>query len=229
MREDEGTLLITRCRIEDYRLTVNFEEIQAQRKEIDRLVVEIEDQTQIEEDLLAELRELENPQPPLSQAEIDARGENPVLVRRLEEVEGLRKEKENEFMRLTREQEDEAFSEYLADQRKIGSLRSIFVGWFGPGVSCDDIKGLFGEPEAIESMIMGDRDHRGEIKRCAYLTFKSHGAAKKAVDCMQGFGYGGRRLLFLWNDEEAPSPPRVKSAIPRSKSLAFTGGFVFRI
>jgi RNA recognition motif-containing protein len=196
LREDDAVLLITRCRIDEQKMPVICEEAEKQKREINRLQVEIEDQIQIMEELKTEIDELQKPMPAPPP---------PELIDYLECVMKLKNRKEEKLTKLIREQEEEIFERHLKDHRKIKGLTSLFVGWFGPTVEGQEITVLFEDPQKIQSIVMTEREHRGEVKRCAYVNFDCHETAKKAIDGMQGFGYGGHRLMFIWNDEQMPS------------------------
>jgi RNA recognition motif-containing protein len=213
MPEDARALFFLRARLSEAKAGALVEERRRHDLVIERLQLEIEDQVQIGEDLAAELEALERPfAPPFE-------GENPRLLKELKKAVKRKQEKSVELARLAKEQEQEEIIERLRDEIRAHNLMSLFLGWFERELTVDEVSELCEKFGEICEISIGTRNHRGESRHCAYVSFENNAAAARAIGELNGIDYQGARLIAVWNDEQPPAPPSERSrAGPRPRA-----------
>jgi hypothetical protein len=217
--ENAQALLVLQTQIAEMKMNVISDEVQRHDLVIRRLESEIENQIQIRKKMKNELAKLQEFSIVYSEAEMDASGENPRVMQELKKAMNHKRQKSFELGRLLKEQEQDVIIERLKDECRVHNLTSIFLGWFENGITEEDLRDLCGSFGDIRDISIGTRNHKGELKHCAYVDFENNQSARRAIGQLNGLiDDEGKPLIAVWNDEQKPAPPteeRSRAGRPR--------------
>jgi hypothetical protein len=200
-------------RIRQMRTAQISEEVRRQNLQIQMLLGQIEREIQVQSALKRDIEWQNGQSVSPSQEMIDSAGENPALLRELDRALKLKRQKAQELEQSTNDQEEAVIVARLKDERRIEKLTAVFVGWLDETIEIENIRDFFEDPQKILSITIAYREYRGGMRRCAYVNWESHEAAKKGMMEIQKRNPGGKKLLIIWNDEFVPTPPsRAPSA-----------------